>query len=210
MPANRYPLIAREGWWLIACMALLALAAMQFVSPLLSLPFWGLAGFMVFMFRDPFRDIPPSPTAIVSPVDGEVLAADDVHDPYLDRDARHLTIRMHPWGVYSVRSPVQGKALEPHNVTGAGAVAGGGALPHGVWLQTDQGDDLVMVMNRGRLHNMPRCYVGFGERVGQGQRCGFVHLGAQVDLYLPASSRLSVKPGDFVHGGADIVASLIH
>lgn len=209
MAANRYPLIAREGWWLIGCMVLFALATMHFVGPGLSLPFWGLAAVLVFIFRDPFRDIPPSPTAIVSPVDGEVLVAEEVHDPYLDRDAKHLTIRMHPWGVYSVRSPVQGKALEPHHANAAVQATARG-LPHGVWLQTDQGDDLVMVMNRGRLRNMPRCYVGFGERVGQGQRCGFVHLGAQVDLYLPATSRFGVKPGTFVRGGADVVATLIH
>jgi phosphatidylserine decarboxylase len=65
-------------------------------------------------------------------------------------------------------------------------------------------------MNRGRLHIAPRCYIRIGERVGQGQRCGFIHLGGQVDLYLPQSSRTLVAPGDWVRSGSDVIAKLIH
>jgi phosphatidylserine decarboxylase len=52
--------------------------------------------------------------------------------------------------------------------------------------------------------------VRIGDRVGQGQRCGFIHLGGQVDLYLPESSRTLVTAGDWVRGGADVIAKLIH
>ena len=208
MASSRYPLIAREGWWLIGITMLLALLVGHFLNSIASLPFWTLAAIGVFVFRDPVRLIPSSPTAVVSPVDGEVIALEEIRDPYLDRDARRLTLRMHPWGVYSVRSPVQGKVLEPHNREIRSA--SGLNIPHGVWLKTDEDDDLVMVMNRGRLNNLPRCYVGFGQRVGQGQRCGFVHLGAQVELYLPTSARIKVEPGQFVHAGSDTVAVLVH
>ena len=82
--------------------------------------------------------------------------------------------------------------------------------PHGVWLQSDEGDDVVMVMARGRLRNEPRCYVRFGERTGQGKRCGFIHLGGTIDLYLPENSRMTIKEGDKVRGGSDIIAKLVH
>ena len=110
---------------------------------------------------------------------------------------------MHPLGVYTTRSPVEGKVLEPrHN--------GDSSEPHGVWLQTDEGDDIVMVMNKGRLNNTPRCYVGFGERVGQGRRCGYVHWGGRVDVYLPDYSRPVVEEGARVRGGSDVIAKLVH
>jgi phosphatidylserine decarboxylase len=52
--------------------------------------------------------------------------------------------------------------------------------------------------------------VRIGDRVGQGQRCGFIHLGGRVDLYLPESCRTLVTVGDWVHGGSDVIAKLIH
>jgi phosphatidylserine decarboxylase len=147
--------------------------------------------------------VPSTPQAIVSPVDGVVRSIETVADPYLDREAQHVAIRMSPYGVFSTRAPAEGKMLEPRR--GAGPDG-----RQGVWLRTDEGDDVVIVMNRGPLHNAPRCYVGFGERVGQGQRCGFITLGSDIEMYLPANCRLKVRPGDHVRAGADIIGLLVH
>ena len=138
---------------------------------------------------------------LVSPADGRVSAVETVRDPYLERDAQRISIRMHASGVFSTRAPAEGKMLEPRRDKDR---------PHGVWLRTDGGDDLVIVMNRGPLRNPPRCYVRLGERVGQGQRCGFVTLGSDIELYLPTSSRVKVRVGDQVRAGADVIAQLIH
>jgi phosphatidylserine decarboxylase len=146
--------------------------------------------------------VPAVPLAIVCPADGRILSISMTHDPYLDRPAIRIVIQMNPYGVFSTRSPVEGKVLDPPNIPPG--------VPHGVWLRTNEGDDVVLVMNRGRLHSTPRCYVRIGDRVGQGQRCGFIHLGGQVDLYLPESSRTHVTAGDWVRGGSDVIAKLIH
>jgi phosphatidylserine decarboxylase len=130
--------------------------------------------------------------------------ATQIDNPYLDRDSIRVTLQMNPYGVFTTRSPVEGKVLQPpHTPEGV-------RMPHGVWLQTDEGDDVVMVMMRGRLHTAPRCYIRIGERIGQGKRCGFVHLGGQVDVYLPERSRLAVDVGDWVRSGSDIIATLVH
>ncbi|MFP5506825.1 MAG: phosphatidylserine decarboxylase [Gammaproteobacteria bacterium] len=205
MAANRYPLIAREGWLSIFLAAGAAMAVFLEFGALWSLPLWALALLLLLMFRDPARDVSATPLAVVSPADGRIQTVETVRDPYIDRDAQRITIRMHPYGVFSTRSPAEGRMLEPRR-----ADADGRPLPHGVWLQTDEGDDLVIVMNRGPLRNPPRCYVRFGERVGQGQRCGFITLGSTIELYLPASSRVKVRPGDRVHAGADVIAQLVH
>lgn len=168
-----------------------------------SLPLWGLLGGILYLYRDPARQVPAAPLAVVSPADGRISAIETVKDPYIEREAQRVSIRMHPYGVFSTRSPAEGKMLEPRRSVDQ-------SLPHGVWLKTDEGDDLVIVMNRGPLRNPPRCYVRFGERVGQGQRCGFITLGSTVDLYLPLNSRIKVKEGDRVHAGADVIAQLVH
>jgi phosphatidylserine decarboxylase len=125
-------------------------------------------------------------------------------DPYLQRQSIRVTVQMHPYGVFTTRSPIEGKVLEPPNYPDDAR------KPHGVWLQTDEGDDIVMVMTRGRLNSEPRCYIRFGERTGQGKRCGFVHLGGRVDIYLPANSRMVVAEGDVVRSGSDPIATLVH
>ena len=197
-------MIAREGVIPVVASALAAVMIAHFVGLYESLVFWLICLVLVLVFRDPRRDIPSVPQAIVSPADGRIISVGLEHDPFLNRPSILVTLQMNTYGAFSTRSPVEGKVLEPSR----DAVASD--APHGVWLQTDEADDLVMVMNRGRLGNAPRCYVGFGERVGQGQRCGFIHFGGRIDLYLPENSRTVVAPGDLVRSGSDIIANLVH
>jgi phosphatidylserine decarboxylase len=200
---NRFPFIAREGVGLLFAAILAAVVVLNFSGLETSLPFWGLGLLILVVFRDPEREIPSQPMAVVSPADGRVTSITATRDPYLDRDSIRVTLQMNPYGVFTTRSPVEGKVLQPpHTPEDA-------RMPHGVWLQTDEGDDVVMVMMRGRLHTAPRCYIRIGERIGQGKRCGFVHLGGQIDVYLPQRSRLAVDEGDWVRSGSDVIATLV-
>ena len=189
---------------LLLATALAAVVVLHFFGLAASLPLWGFGLLILVIFRDPERDIPSQPMAVVSPADGRVTSISTTRDPYLDRDSIRVTLQMNPYGVFTTRSPVEGKVLQPPSSPRDAR------MPHGVWLQTDEGDDVVLVMMRGRLHTAPRCYIRIGDRIGQGKRCGFVHLGGQIDVYLPERSRLAVSVGDWVHSGSDIIATLLH
>jgi phosphatidylserine decarboxylase len=199
---SRYPVIAKEGLAPVFASVVIAALVMQFAGIYPSLAFWAFSLLLVLIFRDPDRDIPAVPLAIVCPADGRVTSVCLTHDPYLNRRAIRVAIQMNPYGVFATRSPVDGKVLDPPNEPPG--------VPHGVWLRTNEGDDIVLVMYRGRLYSTPRCYVRIGERVGQGQRCGFIHLGGVVELYLPETSRTLATAGDWVRGGSDVIAKLIH
>lgn len=201
---SRFPLIAREGLAPLLVVIMAAVLVLNFMGLLASLFFWALVVLVLLIFRDPERDIPSIPMAVLSPADGQVTSISATHDPYLQRPSIRVTVQMNRYGVFTTRSPVEGKVREPPNFPDDAS------KPHGVWLQTDEGDDVVMVMNKGRLNNEPRCYIRYGERIGQGKRCGFVHLGGQVDIYLPEASRSLVSAGDWVRGGSDVIANLIH
>ena len=201
---NRNSLIARQGLLPLLLVVAAAVLVLHFVGPVESLSLWGLALLVLVLFRDPERGIPSLPLSVLSPADGRVLRVEKTHDPYLNRDSLLVSINMSPYGAYITRSPVEGKVLEPPKLTGAGC------NPHGVWLQTDEGDDIVLVMNKGRLHNNPQCYVRFGDRIGQGKRCGFVYWGGRVDIYLPVNSVPSIAVGEPVRAGTDAIARLIH
>ena len=137
MPAGRHPYFSRAGWIPFAVCAAGGIMVARTLGWAWSVPFWLGCAVIVYLFRDPRRDIPSSPLAVVSPADGVVDSIEEVSDPYLDRQALLLVINMNHTGVYSTRSPVEGKVLEPRNS------ADGANRPHGVWLQTDEGDDLV-------------------------------------------------------------------
>jgi phosphatidylserine decarboxylase len=205
MATGRYPYFSRTGWLPFLACAGLGLLIARSLGWIWSLPFWLGCVFLVYLYRDPNREIPSSPLAVVSPADGIVTAVTEAHDPYLDRQAIHLVVQMGHVDVYSTRSPVEGKILEPKHNAGDGS-----DQPHGVWLKTDKDDDLVVAMHRGPLHNLPRCYVRIGERVGQGQRCGYIQMGGRVDVYLPANSRVEVASGSRVKAGSDVIATLVH
>jgi len=204
MASGRYPYFSRAGWLPFLVCAGMGVFIARTLDWTWSIPFWlGCAG-IVYIFRAPDREIPSSPLAVVSPADGVVTSIEEVTDPYLDRQSIMLVIEMSHTGVFSTRSPIEGKILEPRN-PGAGL-----KRPHGVWLQTDEGDDLVVVMHRGPLHNLPHCYVRVGERVGQGQRCGYIQMGGRVEVFLPANSRTQVTSGSRVKAGSDVIAVLVH
>ncbi len=199
-----YSILAPEGRVPLLLVFLVAGAAHYYFGWATALSFWLVCAAIFFVYRDPVRVIPSSPLAIVSPVDGTVTDVSELTDPYLDRPSIRIQINMNLYGIFTSRSPVEGKVLEPPYLPGDTAA------PHGLWLQTDEGDDVVMVMGKGRLHITPRCDIRFGERIGQGQRCGFIHLGGRIELYVPVTSRVVVSRGDRVFSGSDVIASLVH
>lgn len=197
-------MIARGGMLPLALAILAAVIVWHFIGLPQSLVFWLLALLLLLLFRDPDRELPSQPLAVVSPADGKVVSISTVSDPYLPRQSVRVVIQMTPYGVFTTRSPIEGKVLESPNIKKASNI------PHGVWIQSDEGDDVVMVMTRGPLKNDPHCYIRIGDRIGQGKRCGFVHLGGRVEVYMPENSRPTVAEGDTVHGGSDIIAKLVH
>lgn len=210
MLTYRYPLIAREGWLWIAAIIVLA-GVVQFFFGLVSLPLWLLALLLLFLFRDPARKVPAAPLGIVSPVDGKIVAIETVHDSYLDRQALNISIKMGFTSVYSAHSPMEGKVLKQWlGVSKTLAGSGEKVASYAQWIQSDEQDDVVLVIEASSHSPRPQCYAQSGERIGQGQRCGFIRFGSQVDVLIPVTSRLGVSVGDKVLAGSDIIATLVH
>lgn len=205
MGVYRYPFIAREGWLYLGVTIGLAVIS-YFVSWLLAVPALLAMLWLVIVFRDPPRTIPSNPLAIVSPIDGKVLRIDQSYDAYTKRRALRIVIKMRWFDVYSLRSPTEGKIVKAwHPDTRKGNI------PSAIfWIQTDEKDDVVTSILGGFWLWKPACETQSGERVGQGQRCGFMRFGNKVELMLPKSARTRVKTGDKVVSGESILASLTH
>lgn len=199
MSSDGYPLIAREGLWLIAITLAGALLVAHFYGLNNGLIAAVLPLLLILKFRDPGRRVPPVPLGIVSPVDGTVADVQPVADSPLGPHAQRLTLRIDTFAAYSIRTPVEGKVLEPpRSLPGCG-------LRRGLWLRTDERDELIMAVHGPRLGRpAPRARVG--ERLGQGHRCGWLRLGRRATLDLPGNAHLHVKPGDRVRSGSTVLA----
>ena len=67
--------------------------------------------FLVFafqFFRDPAREAPEDPRAVVSPVDGRVCKVEKCTNPETGEDAVKVSIFMNVFNVHSQKSPVAG------------------------------------------------------------------------------------------------------
>ena len=110
-----HPLLAREGWPFIAGAVLLALGTWWFFGWAWSLPLWLVAVFVIQFFRDPPREVPGLPSAVLSPADGRIVKVQKAHDQITDRETLLISVFMNVFNVHSNRSPVDG-AVETDQV----------------------------------------------------------------------------------------------
>ena len=208
MAADRYFYVAREGWPFVLAAGLAAFLVQYYAGPRWAVPLWVAAVFLAYLFREPERFVPGGALAVLSPADGVVTAVAQTRDPYLDRDATLIKVGMNRLGAYAMRSPVEGTVMQHWGepVTGKSSPADG----HGIWLRTDEGDNVVLALDSGRRLLRARCAAQLGERIGQGHRCGFVPFGSRVAVFLPVNTRMDVMPGQRVKAGVDTLARLVH
>lgn len=213
---------AHGAWPLLLLESLAASLAYAGCGWVCTLPLIVLMVLTIYLYREPFCHVPPSPLAVVSPVHGRVTLREPARDPYLRREAMKIEIRMPLLGPFALRSPIEGQVMQQWSLSGrsepAPVAAGDGfARPpadqearFAVWLQTDERDDVVLVLRGAFISRRVQCAIGVGERVGQGQRCGRVQFAATAELYLPLGSRLEAAPGDALEAGSAIIATFIH
>ncbi|MDX1500599.1 MAG: hypothetical protein R3176_11905 [Woeseiaceae bacterium] len=205
MKGRRNPFVAREGipfLLLVAAAGLYALVYWHFVFAIAAA---ALFVALYLVFRDPRRRVPAEPLGVVSPVDGRVVGVDLTDKGVLQGEAHIVKIRIDALGTYTARAPVEGKIMDLRSV-GEDRVAE--YRTNAMWIQTDEGDDVVLQFSGYRFRLAPRSFIGFGERVGQGQRCAYLRLTRYAEVHLPVAAKVSVAPGDVVVAGTGLLARL--
>lgn len=204
MAKARIMRIAREGWPFIIVLAFVWWQVHMHVGLLYGLPIALGVVYLAAFFYEPDRDVPAEPLAVVAPTDGKISLRRESYDPFLNREAIKISIEVERVGAYMLRAPVEGGVLEiePNDAKTRTAQAS--------WIRTDEGDDVVFAVSAGSLFGARPCRVRYGERVGQGRRCGLRRLARQVDVYLPLHSRIDIAMGQKVKAGESVLATLVH
>lgn len=207
MPSNSYPLFAREGWALVIFLLVMVYIGYVFLGMTSASAIVLITILIFYLIRDPVRNIPSLPLGIVSPVHGRIISVEKVEDHWISRQAVCIKIKMSWLDIYSLRSPIEGKIMQMWSNKDTDAYANIFAF----WIKTDEGDDIITEI---RFHPIPffgiRFYAHSGERLGQGQRCGYIYFGGEVNVYIPENSSKEIKPGGTIHAGSGVIAKLIH
>ena len=211
-PPYPHPLIAREGWPFLAG-SVAAAVVVQWLAGWWALPLWIAALFVLQFFRDPARDVPDEPDAVVSPADGRIVAIEKVRDPWLEREALKISVFMNVFNVHSNRAPVDGTVKQRWYHEGAFVNA---ALDkastenerNALWIRTKGGRDVTCVQIAGLVARRILCYVDQGVELSRGQRYGFIRFGSRVDVYLPLDAKPVAALGDKVQAASSVLATL--
>ncbi|HEX2566645.1 MAG TPA: phosphatidylserine decarboxylase [Burkholderiales bacterium] len=207
-----HPIIAREGWPFLAAAFFVSLGA-SFFFGWWSAPLWLATLFILQFFRDPAREVPDDPRAVVAPADGRVVEVSRSQDPYVRREALKVSVFMNVFNVHSNRSPVDGTVKERWYFPGAfvNAALDKASLSNernALWLRTAAGADITCVQVAGLIARRILCYVAAGAQLSRGQRFGFIRFGSRVDVYLPLDAEVKAAIGEKVSAGETVIARL--
>jgi phosphatidylserine decarboxylase len=205
LQGRRNPFVAREGIPFLVLAFLAAWLAFYYLDAAwIILP--AVLFFLFYLvFRDPKRTIPASPLGVVSPVDGRIAEIDLVDRGVLQGEAHRIFIEIDMLGTYTARSPVEGNIKDLNTLAGDKVVD---YRTNALWVQTDEGNDVVLQFRGYRLGLVPKAFVRYGERLGQGQRCAYLRLTKVAEVHLPIESKILVEVGQRVTAGLDLIGKL--
>jgi phosphatidylserine decarboxylase len=178
-----------------------------------SVPLLILAGFFLFFFRDPDRAVTDSPASVLSPADGRVMVAGPVTQQQIPAgDWQQISIFLSPMDVHVNRMPVGGRITKVHYHPGRflpAYKAEAGDLNEYTEVWVDHfGQTIVFRQIVGILARRIVCRAREGDVVKAGERFGVMKFGSRMDIYLPVTAAILVKPGDKVVGGVTVIARL--
>jgi len=191
---------------------LLAVAALMgwLAAPLWAAPALALAAFFLWFFRDPERDIPDAPGALVSPADGKVTDVSLIDSDGAQR--LRISIFLNVFDVHVNRSPIRGviRAVSYKKGKFLNAMAAASAKENEQNIVTVEGDGQRVVFKQiaGLLARRIVFTKKVGDHVERGERVGLIKFGSRVDVILDAAALVQVKIGDRVKGGSSALAFL--
>ncbi|MCH9693699.1 MAG: hypothetical protein K0U72_04240 [Gammaproteobacteria bacterium] len=191
---RRNPFVAQEGLPILALVLAITILLLRYSDPWIAVIPALLLVFLYLVFRDPRRTVPSVALGVFSPVDGEVVEIGAQESGEIGSSVMRILIRVNALGTYTARSPVEGKIMD----------SGTNAL----WLQTDEGDDVVLRFDGYRFGLPPKSFARYGERLGQGQRCAYLRLTRLAEIQLPKDGKVLVEVGQTVVAGTDVIGNI--
>src|SRR6516165_886181 len=166
--------MVRDGYYYALASMAVALLLGWLALPLLAVVPLLLGAFCLWFFRDPERQIPSDPGAIVSPADGKVT---DVSPTQVNGQAcTRISIFLNVFNVHVNRSPIGGEVTDVTYKRGKfgnamGAVSSEENEQNSITVCGENGT-VVFKQIAGLIARRIICNIKVGETIGRGQRIG--------------------------------------
>ncbi|WP_072879029.1 phosphatidylserine decarboxylase family protein [Salegentibacter echinorum] len=169
---------------------------------------------IIQFFRNPKRETQLNDANIVSPVDGKVVAIEEVYEKEFFKDKRiQVSIFMSPINVHVTRHPVGGKVKYSKYHPGKFLVAWHPKSSEEnerttVVVENQVAGEILYRQIAGAMAKRIVNYAETGKEVIQGSDSGFIKFGSRVDVLLPVGTPILVGLDQKVKGGLSVIASL--
>jgi len=202
--------MVRDGYFYGIGSALAAILIAWLASWPYAIPVILLGAFCLWFFREPERQIPSDPGAIVSPGDGKVTDVAIVNVAGAPR--ARISVFLNVFNVHVNRSPIAGVIRDVTYQRGKflNAMATNSAEENEQNIVTVEGDGRTVVFKQiaGLIARRIVFNLKAGDTVARGQRVGLIKFGSRVDILFDSDAAIQVKLGDHVKGGSSILALL--
>jgi phosphatidylserine decarboxylase len=175
------------------------------LTPWLGIPFYILAAFCLYFFRDPER-VAPAGDFMLAPADGKVVAIREIGP-----DETRISIFLNIFNVHVNRTPIPGIITEIIYREGKFLVASHEAASadneQNTLIVEGQGTRVVCRQIAGLIARRIVCYKKPGDSLVPAERIGYIKFGSRVDVLYGPEWKTLVKVGDKVSAGASILTS---
>src|SRR6185369_8179564 len=165
-----------------------------------------LAVFVAFFFRNPTREIPPDPRALVSPADGIVKVVERVGN------VTKISIFLSIFDVHVNRSPIAGRIevidYKRGKFMAAWKPEASVENERNVIMVSQGNLKVVFTQIAGLVARRIVCWKKVGDTVAKGELIGLIRFGSRVDVLFPAGTEATVETGTRVRGGSSVIGRI--
>ncbi len=167
---------------------------------------------IALFFRDPERTSPTDDHLVLAPADGKIMHAGPADPRYAPAgEWLQIVTFLSPLDVHINRSPVSGtvRQISYHPGSFVPAYLHDAAKNERSEIWVDHGRETVVVRQIvGRMARRVVCRLTAGQALAAGDRIGLMKFGSRMDVYLPQTATILVKPGDRTVAGESVLARL--
>ncbi len=166
--------------------------------------------FILYFFRDPYREIKVDEKTFVSPADGTVMDVTDIYeDEFIKGNAKKITIFLSIFNVHINRCPISGEVTYSSYRPGKYLPA---FKPHASEENERNTIGIENHVTKALVHQITGliarrivCWSKEGDKLSQGEKFGLIKFGSCTELIVPENVEIHVKKGDVVRGGTTIL-----
>lgn len=199
--------IVPDGIYYACGLTLVGIALSYYLNAWVGAPFYVLALFCLYFFRDPER-VPPPGNGLLAPADGKVVAIKEI-----DGQTR-VSIFLNIFNVHVNRTPIAGRiesiAYQKGKFLNASHEAASAENEQNTLsINAMIGSDATHIVCRqiaGLIARRIVCYKKPGDMVARAERIGHIKFGSRVDLVFGPEWKTAVCVGQQVRAGKSVIA----